>query len=191
MGTAIGAFTDKFESKYIFFIMHQLIFLFCGFIVTVGGTPALNETRREASERAQDAIVIKPARVFVYNYLPFSSWMDAGKECQKRGGDLAVLCNYKDFDLVYKIVSSPGTYVWIGGQRVGANYKEDNAWLSGEPIPYKHKYWCDSHRIKPKNRCIASLKNAEKRRDGTEGPCLGTVSCDVKRPFLCEMSNEA
>jgi len=147
-------------------------------VIGVNGGPATDKSVREAENN----------KTFVYVQQKMN-WADARNECKKRGGDLASLTNPKDFDRMYTEIGENRDWIWVGGNNKDGSIAEDNAWLTGEPIPSSYQYWCDREPLIFPYRCLVTLNDPIhiKRKNGDAKPCLGKQACTRSKAFVCEI----
>merc|ERR1712212_525129 len=171
------SFSKMFPSLVINFCLIMAISGIIGVIGVIGG-PATDESVREAENN----------KTFVYVQQKMN-WADARNECKKRGGDLASLINPKDFDRMYTEIGENRDWIWVGGNNKDGSIAEDNAWLTGEPIPSSYQYWCDREPLIFPYRCLVTLNDPIhiKRKNGDAKPCLGKQACTRSKAFVCEI----
>lgn len=122
-------------------------------------------------------------------------WLQARKECQKKGGDLATHLTREDLRMVYdKWIKDEGYFnYWIGGWKIDrAMYGENYEWVDGDCrqqdpdlISDKDNNWLVMVRSQD---CMVVLSGSSaERKDGTKGPGLTSTECEFGYPFLCEI----
>jgi len=123
-------------------------------------------------------------------------WLQARKECQKKGGDLATHLTREDLRMVYDKWIKPDedlfTY-WIGGWKIDrAVYGTNYEWVNGDCrqqdpdlISDKDNNWLDTEAGED---CMEVVSGSRfERKDGTKEPGFSSHYCEYWNPFLCEI----
>jgi len=121
-------------------------------------------------------------------------WFTARSKCLDKGGDLAVILSYYEFDQVAKNLLAPmhkSDAVWLGARKIGTDYKNSWHWVSGEPLSPKFRKWYNSYDGKKApnkaESCQAAImKYSGNYREGN-GPSIGCSTKSSGYSYLCEM----
>jgi len=135
-----------------------------------------------------------------YHYVwPKADWGAARSKCLDKGGDLAVILSYAEFDQVSKKLLAPMhklNAVWLGASKIGSDYKTSWHWVrTGEPLSPKFRKWYNSYDEQTKKPSRAQgCQAAFMRYDGDylegNGPSIDCNPLSTALPYLCEIPAE-
>ncbi|XP_060918397.1 type-2 ice-structuring protein-like isoform X2 [Labrus mixtus] len=104
-------------------------------------------------------------------------WVDAERNCQYRGGNLASVHSFDDYHAIQRMLARQTGWLpvtWIGG----SDAQQERTWLWSDGSPFNFKNWC---RRQPDN-----LSNQDCLQMNYSGnKCWDDNQCYKHYPFVC------